>query len=213
MNLNLRRTLAVSVASLVVLAGAACSKETAGKASISSSNASESAETSETEESSESSESKSDGPAGSQTSSDGTFTFEFPAGYADASGQLSVPSAVASAYDESGTTFPTTIVVTKEALKGYSLEEMAEAVTTQLEKNFSTTAEKADDFPLESIDGEEAIAYTTGDYEQGGQTIVSAIVLTQHEDDAYAFIVNTLTGEESAAGNALIDFIESVQWS
>ena len=225
MTLTLRRTLAASAASLIVLAGAACSNETdgegspAGSSSTSASPESESesseSETSESETSeSESSESESsDAPAGSETSSDGVFTYSLPAGYADASGQIDVPSAVASAYDQSGTSFPTTIVVTKESSQGLSLQEMADAVVSQLESAFNTTAEEAGDFPLDSVDGEELIAYTTGAYDQGGQSIASAIVLTEHDGTAYAFIVNTLAGEESEAGTKLLEFIETVQWA
>lgn len=218
MNLKLRRTFAASAASLVVLAGAACSNETDGKASpnktSASSESSESSESgSESAESSESETSESDAPAGSETSSDGAFTFSFPAGYADASGQISVASAVASAYDTAGATFPTTIIVTKESLQGYTLEEMADAVVSQLEQQFSTTAELSEDFPLDTIDGEQVIAYTTDAYDQGGQTIASAIALTEHDGTAYAFIVNTLDDQQSAAGKSLIEFIESVQWA
>lgn len=219
MNLKFRRTFAASAASLIVLAGAACSNETEGEGSpaSSSTSSSESSESSESKssesKSSESESSQSDAPAGSETSSDGVFTFSFPAGYADASDQLNVSSAVASAYDESGSTFPTTIVVTKESSQGLSLEEMADAVIGQLESSFDTTAEKADDFPLDSVDGEELLAFTTGTYEQAGQQIASAIVLTEHDGTAYAFIVNTKAGEEGTAGQKLIEFVETVQWT
>ena len=222
MNLKFRRTFAASAASLIVLAGAACSNETKGEGSPSSSSsasessASESSESSESKssESSESSESSdSDAPAGSETSSDGAFTFSYPAGYADASDQLSVSSAVASAYDEAGGDTPTTIVVTKESSQGLSLEEMADAVTGQLEKQFSTTVDQADGFPVDSVDGEDLIAFTTGDYEQGGQTIASAIVLSEHDGEAYAFIVNTQADQKSDAGDKLVEFVETVQWT
>lgn len=222
MNFTLRRTFAASAASLIVLAGAACSNETDGEGSPSSntSTSEESSQSSESEtseskssESETSESSESDAPAGSETSSDGAFTYSFPEGYEDASSQLNVSSAVASAYDSSGTTFPTTIVVTKEPTQGLNLEEMADAVIGQIESSFSTTAEQADDFPLDSVDGEDLLAFTTGEYEQGGQTIASAIVLTEHDDTAYAFIVNTLAESTSEAGQKLVEFVETVQWA
>lgn len=219
MNLTFRRTFAASAASLIVLAAAACSDETDGEGSPGgSSTTSESTDSGGSSPESESSESESTDsggstPAGSQTSSDGAFTFEFPEGYEDGTGQVSVPSAVASAYDTSGSEFPTTIVVTKESLKGHSLEEMADAVVGQLETQFDTTATEAKDFPLSDIDGEDAIAYTTDAYDQGGQTLASAIVLTQHDGNAYGFILNTLDGQQGPASEKFVELVETVAWA
>lgn len=218
MNLNLRRTFAASAASALILTGAACSSETEGEASPSSTTTSQETETSdssptsETEEPTETSEPS--GPAGELTSSDDAFSFDPPTGYADAMGSISVASAVAAVYDEGDTgTFPTTIVVTTEPSQGLDLQTMADAIAGQVETGFNTTLTEADGFPLDSVDGEDLLAFTTGDYEQGGQTLTSAIVITMHEETTYAFIANTVPDSASGAGSALIELIESVQWA
>ncbi|WP_153504237.1 hypothetical protein [Cumulibacter manganitolerans] len=146
------------------------------------------------------------------TSSDGAFTFSLPSGYQDAIDLVDVPSAVAAAYDPaSDSSFQTTIVVTTEPAKGTPIDQIVTNGRDSVESSLQTTTEDLTP-SMSSIDGEKVAGYSTGEYDKGGVTLRSAVIVTVHDDTAYAFIVNVQSDKTSEGGNALSDLIGSVSW-
>lgn len=210
----------------MLLAAAACSNETEGEGSpasateTSSQASDESSESDESESStSESDESDtssdSDKPEGSEEATDGSFTFEFPAGFEDAQGQVNVPGAILAVYDPaSDSSFPTHIVATA-ITSGGTIEQAAEEVRKEIETKFSTTTtdEGPDESALPDIDGEEYTVWTTGDYKDGDQDVASAQIVTKHDGTFYFITVNTLPGNKSTAGQSLVELANTIKWS
>lgn len=230
MTVTLRRTAAAAATVALMLTGAACSNDTEGDASPaeksttqsdeSDTSASDDSETTESDasesddasESSASDDSGSDKPAGSVEASDGSFSFNPPPGYQDALDQITVPGAIAGVIDPaSDTTFPTHIVVNSEKASG-SLDDVVAKVRDQIEQKFGTTTEEGTP-NLDSVDGEDFRAWTTGAYKDGAQDVASAQIATEHDGKFYYFTVNTLPANRSAAGDALLAMVESVKWS
>lgn len=79
-----------------------------------------------------------------------------------------------------------------------SLDELVEAVASQLETAYGAVAAPDPNFPVQSIDGTDVVAYTTNDYQQAGFTISAVLVVAEHDGSAYAFVANTLAEETSS---------------
>lgn len=154
------------------------------------------------------------GTAGGVSATDGSFSYALPAGYQDATGQVSGDAQyVAEMYDpNSDAGFPTTLVVTKDPAGGKALKDVVSATRKAIESTLSTTTEDLTP-SMSSIDGEDLMAFSTGDYDKNGFTLQSAVVITIHDDTAYAFIVNVRSGKTAAGGDALASLINSVKWS
>lgn len=230
MTSTIRRTVATAAASVVLLAAAACSSETEGEgspASATETSADASDETSESDDTSESDESEpssesdesdssdSDKPAGSEEATDGSFTYDLPSGFQDGGSQINVPGAILAIVDPSSdSSFPTHIVATSITSSG-TIEQAAEEVRKEIENKFSTTTtdEGPNESTLPSIDGEDYTVWTTEPYQDNGQDVASAQIVTKHDGTFYFITVNTLPGNQGDAGNALVELANTIKWS
>lgn len=149
---------------------------------------------------------------GSQEASDGSFTYEYPSGFEDATGQTSTSGAVVELYSpDSDPKFPTTIITTTEPAGGASLDEVVDNFTSMIEGQLNTTVE--DVSAVSEVDGEEAVSMQTGEYEKSGVTLRSGAVLVIHDDTVYGFVVNAESSNLTDGGNSLVELTDSVAWS
>lgn len=160
-----------------------------------------------------SSDSSSSNPGDGIASSDDAFTYQLPKGYEEALDKIDTSGAVAAAYaPDSDKDFATTIVITSEPAKGTPLDEIVQNGRDAVESSLDTTTDSLTP-SMSDIDGEDVAAYATGDYDKNGVTLRSAIVVTVHNDTAYAFIVNVKSDKTSDGGDALFELINSVTWN
>lgn len=156
--------------------------------------------------------SSSGGEGGSTESTDGSFSYDLPSGYEDATGDTGTANAVLEIYDpDSHPSFPTTMIVTKQGVGNMTLDEVFSQTRDAVENSLSvTTSEMA--VNVADIDGEKVKAFETSEYSRGSAKGYSLLIITIHDGTAYGFTLNAESGNTGDGGDAMLELANSVVW-
>lgn len=150
---------------------------------------------------------------GSAESTDGSFSYNLPPGYEDATGDTGTSNAVLEIYDPgSHSSFPTTMIVTQQQVGNTSLDDVFTETRDAVEKSLSVTTSEMD-VNVTDIDGEKLKAFETSEYTQGSATGYSLLIITIHEGTAYGFTLNAESSNTGDGGNAMLELANSVVWN
>lgn len=149
---------------------------------------------------------------GSAQATDGSFSYDLPSGYEDATGDTGTSNAVLEIYDpDSHSTFPTTMIVTKENVGNTSLDDVVSQTRDAVESALSvTTSDMA--VNVTDIDGEPVKAFETSEYTRGSATGYSLLIITIHDGTAYGFTLNAESDNTGDGGDAMLELAKSVVW-